>query len=150
MSSTRNGDVVLADFTFRTTDKIRYSDTDRQGHVNNAVFAKFLETGRVEILYDPAFPLLVPDSAFVIARLVLDFRAEMAWPGTVQIGTRIASIGRSSLTLEQALFQDARCVASAETIIVLIDTSTRRSKPFSAAAVERLGSFLDAAKMAAP
>ncbi len=27
----------LEDFTYRTYDKLRYGDTDRQGHVNNAV-----------------------------------------------------------------------------------------------------------------
>lgn len=35
----------LEDFPLRTYDKIRYADTDQQGHVNNAVFATFLETG---------------------------------------------------------------------------------------------------------
>ena len=32
-------DVKLEDFPLRTFDKIRYADTDRQGLVNNAVFA---------------------------------------------------------------------------------------------------------------
>lgn len=40
-----------------TRDVIRYADTDRQGHVNNAVFSTFLETGRVDILYNPEMPL---------------------------------------------------------------------------------------------
>ena len=41
---------VLEDFPARATDTIRYADTDRQGHVNNAVFSTFLETGRVMFL----------------------------------------------------------------------------------------------------
>lgn len=40
-------DYQLKDFPSVTFDKIRYGDTDRQGHVNNAVFSAFLETGRV-------------------------------------------------------------------------------------------------------
>jgi len=44
-------------YPFRTTAEIRYADTDRQGHVNNAVFATFSEIGRVAFLYDPAHPL---------------------------------------------------------------------------------------------
>lgn len=40
----------IDDFPFRTYEKLRYVDTDRQGHVNNAVFASMLETGRVELL----------------------------------------------------------------------------------------------------
>ena len=31
-------------FPSRTHDKLRYNDTDRQGHVNNAVFSTFLES----------------------------------------------------------------------------------------------------------
>lgn len=47
----------MLDFSLLTTDKIRYSDTDRQGHVNNAVFSTFLETGRAERLYRDELPL---------------------------------------------------------------------------------------------
>lgn len=44
-------DMMLSDFPVITFDKIRYSDTDRQGHVNNTALSTFLETGRTEILY---------------------------------------------------------------------------------------------------
>lgn len=142
--------VTLDDFPSRTSDKVRYRDTDRQGHVNNAVFATLLETGRVEILYAPESPLASPGCAFVIARLVLEFRSEIRWPGTVEIGTRVASIGRSSVTLEQGLFQEGRCVASAETVIVLMDESTRRSRSLSDAAIERLSSLTRASDRPAP
>lgn len=120
--------IRLADFPFQTRDKLRYGDTDRQGHVNNAVFATLLETGRVELLLAPGVPR-EPGSAFVIARLVVDFRAELTWPGEVQIGTRVTRIGRSSVTLEQAVFQDGRLAATGESILVLMDETTRRSRP---------------------
>lgn len=134
-------DISLDDFPLRTFDKIRYADTDRQGHVNNAVFATLLETGRVELLYDPAAPLAQAGNAFVIARLAIEFRAEITWPGTIAIGTRVASVGRSSLRLEQALFQSDRCVATGETVIVLMDELTRRSRPLPEGAVVRLSEF---------
>jgi len=35
-------------------------------HVNNAVFASMLETGRVELLYNPDRPLADPEGSFVI------------------------------------------------------------------------------------
>jgi len=121
----------LEDYPFRTTDKLRYGDTDKLGHVNNAVFATFLETGRVDLLCDPTRPVNDAGTAFVLARLVVDFRAEAHWPGSVEIGTRILSIGRSSLTLQQAVFQDGTCVASGETVLVQMDEATRKSRPFS-------------------
>ena len=121
----------LADFPFQTRDKLRYGDTDRQGHVNNAVFATFLETGRVDMLMRSAAALMGENGAFVLARLLLDYRREVNWPGEVEIGTRVASLGRSSLRLEQAVFQDGLCVATGESTVVLTDVATRRSKPFS-------------------
>ncbi|WP_280529131.1 acyl-CoA thioesterase [Burkholderia perseverans] len=129
------------DFPIRGFDTIRYADTDRQGHVNNAVFATFLETGRVGILYRTDEPLADPDGEFVIANLTLEFRAELRWPGTVEIATRIASIGRASIQLEQCLFQDDKCAAFAQTVIVQIDSGTRRSKPLSERARARLASL---------
>ena len=129
---------TLADYPRRAFDKLRYADTDRQGHVNNAVFATFFETGRVEFLYDPAAPLHAPDGAFVIARVAVDFVDEIRWPGTVEIGSRVAAIGRSSIRLEQALFQDGRHVASAESVIVHVDTGDRKSRPLPQPSVAAL------------
>src|SRR5882762_5091599 len=79
----------LEDYPLRTFDTVRYGDTDRQGHVNNAAFATFCETGRVTFFFQGSQPLPPPGTSFVIARLILDFRAELAWPGTVDIGTRV-------------------------------------------------------------
>ncbi|MGA7974751.1 MAG: thioesterase family protein [Pseudolabrys sp.] len=128
----------LAAYPSWSKETIRYGDTDRQGHVNNAVFATLLETGRVGILYSRDRPILEPASAFVIARLLLEFKAELNWPGEAHIGTRVQKVGRSSLTLEQAIFQNGICAATAETVIVLMDETTRKSRPLSAAAVDRL------------
>lgn len=131
-------DLAITDFPLRARDKLRYRDTDRQGHVNNSVFSTFLETGRVELIYDRARQLVEPGAAFVIARLELDFRAELLWPGEVEIGSRIASIGRSSIRLEQAIFQGGRCAASGITVMVQVDEATRKSRPFSEAVRTRL------------
>lgn len=62
----------LEDFVGQSYDKLRYGDTDRQGHVNNAVFATFMETGRVELIYNPADPLLEDGFSFVLAKLDID------------------------------------------------------------------------------
>ena len=133
---------ALSDYPLRTYDKVRYADTDRQGHVNNAVFATFFETGRVELLYDPQRGILEAGKAFVIARLELDLQAEITWPGTIEIGTAVTRIGRSSVGLGQALFQNQRCVARADSVIVLTDETTRRSSPLSRAAIDQLSTLL--------
>jgi len=129
---------ALDDYPFRTKDKLRYADTDRQGHVNNAVFATFLETGRVEFLYDENRSKGDEGCSFVIAKLELDFLAEINWPGEVGIGTRVAHVGRSSFALEQGVFQNGRLAARAKTVIVQMNEATRRSQAFSLATSNRL------------
>jgi len=121
----------LEDYPARSYDKLRYGDTDRQGHVNNAVFSTFLETGRVELLHAGGPPHIDPGCAFVIARLQLDFVSEVLWPGRVDVGTRVLGVGRSSLQLEQVLFQDGRVAARAQTVMVQVNDATHRSQPLS-------------------
>jgi acyl-CoA thioester hydrolase len=147
--STANDDPILTAFPLRSRDELRYADTDRQGHINNAVFSNALETGRAEFLYDPAAPMAEPGAAFVIARLELDFRAEMTWPGEVPIGTTVESVGHSPFKLRQALFRNDRCVALARTVIVQMNERTRSSCSLSAASVARL-SALQSAEMKDP
>ena len=129
---------TLDAYPCRVVDVLRFADTDRVGHVNNAAFATFCESGRVALLYDPKQPLAPAGTNFVIARLVLDFRAEINYPGTVEIGTAVARVGRSSATLHQALFHNGTCVATAESIVVLMDEATRRSTPLPQEAVQAL------------
>ena len=131
----------LADFPIRVCDTIRFADLDRQGHVNNAVFATFLETGRVGTIYDPDVGFQVVGATWVLARIEIDFLHELRWPGTVEIGSAIAHIGRSSYTFSQAIFHDGICAATGRSTLVLIDAATRRSRPAPPEIIQRLERF---------
>jgi acyl-CoA thioester hydrolase len=124
-----------------TYEKLRYADTDCQGHVNNAIYATILETGRVELLYNTIAPLNSENCSFVVS-IQLDLRAEITWPGNVDIGTRVVTVGRSSLTLEQALFQNGLSVAAARTVVVQMNETTRSSQPLSDESVQRLSELI--------
>jgi acyl-CoA thioester hydrolase len=119
----------LEAFPSRATSDIRYADLDRQGHVNNAVFATFCEIGRVAFLYRPDKPLAPDGATFVIARLEIDFLIELHWPGTVEIGTGVSRIGRSSFGITQGVFNQGRLAAAAQGVLVMMDERTRRSRP---------------------
>jgi acyl-CoA thioester hydrolase len=116
----------LADFPVKTIEKLRFADTDRLGHITNTVFAVCCQNARMELLCDPRRVPIPRNTQFVIAKLVLEFRAEMHWPGTVEIGTRVERVGRSSVALAQALFVKQACVAIADSVVALMDMTTRR------------------------
>lgn len=116
----------LEDFPVRSFDKLRYGDTDRQGHVNNAVFATFLETGRCDLLERVWGPFWGGTGAsFVLVRLELDYRAELFWPGRVEIGTAVMSLGNSSIRMVQAVFQEGRLAATAQAVGVHLNAQKR-------------------------
>ncbi len=131
----------LEGFPLKSYDKLRYADTDRQGHVNNAVFATFLETGRVEMLYRNKNQLITPNHSFVIASLHLDLLAEIKWPGTVEIGTSVVQVGNSSIKLYQQLFQSGVVVAKASSVLVQVN-ATGKSEPLSVEAKSILQGYI--------
>jgi acyl-CoA thioester hydrolase len=146
MTTDATKDWTLEQFPARAYDKLRFADTDRQGHVNNAVFSTLIETGRVELIYDPQAPLAAPGTSFVIASLNLQLRAEIHWPGIVDIGTAVARVGNSSMQLYQGLFQNGVCCATAETVIVCVDDSTQKSTPLPDSARRTLAQYQTAEK----
>jgi acyl-CoA thioester hydrolase len=122
--------IKLETFPLKTYDKVRYADYDRQGHVNNAVFNQYFETGRVEFLYDEKKNFISSNTTFVIASSKIDYLAEIKWPGTVEIGTAVLKIGNSSIILKQALFQNTKLVATCECVIVQVNEKNK-SQPLS-------------------
>lgn len=133
---------IIQAYPHQTFDKVRYADTDRQGHVNNASFAQYLETGRVEILYLGLEDKKPEHTNFVIANLTIQYVGEIHWPGLIQIGTQIERIGKSSITFEQTLVQEERLVATAQTVIVQVDPTTKKSYPLSEDSISFLQAFL--------
>ena len=115
-----------------TTDVIRYSDLDPNGHVNNGAINAFLEDGRVRFRDEH---LKTPDedvlTGFVIVRYAVEYHAMLHFPGSVDVGTTITRIGNSSYTLGQGVFRDGAddCVASAEVITVRVDPRSGKSLP---------------------
>jgi acyl-CoA thioester hydrolase len=133
------------DYPHRIIETIRFGDLDRQNHVNNSVFATFFESGRVAILYEQEYGLIVPGTSFVLAHLSIDFLGEIHWPGEVEIATAIAAVGNSSLRVHQALFVEGLCVAVAENTLVMVDEKTRRPRLFTPQHAARIRASVPAA-----
>src|SRR6516164_9172476 len=111
----------LEDFPYRLSDNVRFGDLDPNQHVNNAVYATYFETGRVTLMKDPQTGLTPTGLAWIMVRLDIHFRAELHWPGKIELGLGVIKLGRTSVTFEQVVFSEDRCVASAMSVGVLID-----------------------------
>jgi acyl-CoA thioester hydrolase len=128
----------LADYPHQVTEIIRFGDLDPQGHVNNAVFSTYFESGRVAMFRSPDLSIGVTDATFVLVRQEIDFLRELHWPGNVVVGTALAELGRSSFVVMQAIFRDEECVAAGRATLVMLDTASRRPRPLTPEAIARL------------
>jgi acyl-CoA thioester hydrolase len=121
----------LEDFPYRLTDNVRYADLDPNQHVNNAVYATYFETGRVTLMKDRAYGLVPPGVTWIMVRLDIHFRAELRWPGEIAMGLGVSRFGRTSVTFDQVVFSQGKCVASAQSVSVLIEERARTPTPLT-------------------
>ena len=118
-----------AGFRFWRRDILRWGDTDGLGHINNVTFTRFCESGRIAYTAACARGTGLSADDFVVAHLSIDFRAQMHFPGEVMGGTRLVRLGRSSVRLGHGLFQDGRCTATAESVLVMFDRAAQKPAP---------------------
>ena len=118
--------------TYEKRIEIRWRDVDALRHVNNAVYATYLEEVRDGWLEQA----LGDDGAmwdYVLARVAIDFRNEVAL-GEEAVVARVslARIGTSSITLQEEIRKlDGTLAAEAESVIVARDRDTGRSRPLT-------------------
>jgi len=112
-----------------TNSTIRYSDLDPNGHVNNGATNAFFEDGRV--CFRNEHMLQLGDdilTGFVLVKFSVNYLAPLFFPGSVDIGTVVTRVGRSSYNLGQGIFDGEKCVATAEVVTVFIDSNTNKSQ----------------------
>ncbi len=121
---------------------VRYADLDPNNHVNNGAIGAFFEDGRVRLraehLDQSGGGTL---AGFAIVKTTIEYRAALGFPATVDIGSTVARLGRSSYTLGQAVFHGDQCVATAQIVTVRIDGDTGRPVPIEAHFRETLESL---------
>jgi acyl-CoA thioester hydrolase len=110
-------------FPWSTREHVRFRDCDAMGHVNNAVYSTYLEQARIAILGG-----LEP---FILARVEIDFRAELRAGEEVDVRSRCSHVGTKSFTLEHELWAGERLVAAAKSVLVGYDYETGASVPLT-------------------
>ena len=117
----------LADYPHQVRDIIRFRDMDAQGHVNNAVYSTYFETGRVVMFRNPDLSIGVLGATFVLARGEIDYLRELRWPGDLVVGTAVKEFRRRSFVIAQAVFHNEVCAAAALFTMVTVDKETRKA-----------------------
>ena len=79
----------LADYPHRVAEICRFGDLDPQGHINQAKFMTYFESGRVAMFREPDLTIGVPGVTFVLVRMEINYMKELHWPGTIEVGTGV-------------------------------------------------------------
>lgn len=114
--------------TFRHWHRItiRSADEDPLGHVNNTIYAVWIEVARV-MLIKPYLDVSPDWMNTVLASMQIDFLKETRFPGEVDVGARLAKIGTRSLHSAYGVFRDGECLATSRCVNVYFDMRSRRS-----------------------
>jgi acyl-CoA thioester hydrolase len=110
----------VSDFPFVHRERVRLRDIDSFGHVNNAVYSTYLEEARLDALGGLG--------AVILARVEIDFRAELYVGDEIEVHSRCSRIGTKSFDLEHEIRVDGRIAAEAKSLVGF-DYETHRSVP---------------------
>jgi acyl-CoA thioester hydrolase len=97
----------------------RFQDMDVYGHLNNVSFAALFENARV-LINRTVRPLAdrPKGERTMVAAVEINYLREGSYPDPVLICSGIGSIGTSSWTIIQAMFQNGHCIATCDTVVV--------------------------------
>lgn len=148
----------VAPLVHATPVPVRFGDTDRFGHVNNAAFATYAETARIALITSLGYPL----GGMILAHLAIDFRRQLHVGDPLVVLSRVASLGRTSIRVVHALVRpdDARLahgpghdvpldeapaserIADVASVIVAFDYAENRTVPVPDALRARLAPYV--------
>ena len=115
-------------YSYETDVDARLRDIDFMGHVNNAVYATFLEEAR-DAYFADVIGVSLTDIGTVLATMTIDYVRAIEAGERVTVSMGVADLGTSSLTIEYEIRADGKTAATAETVQVLVDREGGESKP---------------------
>jgi acyl-CoA thioester hydrolase len=111
--------------------QVQFRDLDALGHVNNAVYASYLETGRLEYFAALSESEDITAFSLILAELTITYKSPAFLRETLLVGTRVTEIRNSSFILEGQIVdkKSQRLVATSRAVLVHYDYTENRSKP---------------------
>lgn len=122
----------VANFVHRYREAIRWGDMDAFGHVNNVQFFRYLEGARVAYSSEVVGSFLqAKGESVILADMRCSFRRQLTWPGELDIYTRTARVGRTSIHLAQLICRagEQEVVATGEGVMVWFDFDAQEPVP---------------------
>ncbi len=119
------------EFQFWHTVIVRWGDMDAQAHVNNARYFTFFESARIAFFDSVDLRLHNHDSneGPALVTTTANFRKQVHYPATLEIGVRLTRIGNRSISLAMAAFSEGTndIVADATSVNAWVDYDKNQS-----------------------
>lgn len=114
---------------FVRTIEPAFYDTDALGHINNTRLPAWFELARNEL-----FRLFTPDLdprkwRLIMARMEVEYKAEVQYGSEVEIRTYLSRLGTSSFTVTQEAWQEGVMTNLGHTVMVQFDHEAKRALP---------------------
>lgn len=117
-------------FAGRFPIKVRWSDLDALGHVNNSRFFTFFEQARVEWLETAGWGGDAVPGGPVVVTASCQFKRPIGYPAAIEVRLYAGPLGNSSIPTYYEIHTSAGEVAAlGEAVMVWIDTASGRSMP---------------------
>jgi acyl-CoA thioester hydrolase len=137
--------MVRTDFRHLTPVTIHWGDMDALGHVNNVIFFRYVESGRISYFNELAGndPSIWGGQGPILADIQCTFLDQLHYPAEIEVATRTARLGAKSMTIEAALFRkdSDEVVATSRAVVVWFDYEQQATVRISEAMRERIQSF---------
>lgn len=122
------------EFSFYTDIKVRFSETDMFGHVNNVSPFIYFEQARIEYLYALGVFTLDenPEYVPVVADLQCDYIEQLYFGDTLRLYVKANSLGNSSIDIHYlGLNQNEKVCITGRGRLVNIDAQSGKPAPFT-------------------
>jgi acyl-CoA thioester hydrolase len=115
MSEARQTRLTRADFRHFEPIATRWADNDVYGHVNNVVYYSFFDTAVNRMLIEGgALDIANSETVGLVVSNSCTFFESVAFPQSIEVGIRVARLGRTSLTYELGVFRAGADAAAAQ------------------------------------
>jgi acyl-CoA thioester hydrolase len=119
---------------YDTQVRVRWSDLDAFGHVNNARTLTLLEEARVDWLFVAAKDHGVArlTEGIVVAKVTVDYRRAIAFGAPVTVSMAVSKLHAASFTVDYRPHADGARAVEASTTLVPVDPATFRPRRLDA------------------